>query len=131
MEIIIYMIITLILFIIWMILYKKHKKTIFSLPYLLIFFILPFYRFLDQYFFVKIFGCGCVPTDQTNMFNIPFNANDLSIVIYSILIIIATIIGVKLSKKINNKLLRVLYIILILVFNIPFSILVRSFHLWA
>ena len=114
-----------------MILCKKHKRLFFSLPYLLIFFIYPFYRFIDQQFFVKIFGCGCVPTDQTNVFNIPFNANDLRILIYSILNIICLIMGVILSKRIKNKILKVIYVLLILVVNISYSVFVDYLSSWA
>lgn len=98
---------------------------------MLIFFISPWYRLLDVLIFVNVFGCGCVPTAQTNMFNIPFNANDLRIVIYIILNIICTIMGVILSKRIDNKILRVIYILLILVVNISYSLLMDYVGSWA
>ena len=125
MAVAIWILITLILFGIWLILYKKNNKIILSLPYLLIIFILPFYTFLDQHVFLQIFGCGCVPIDQTNMLNIPFNSNDLRLVIFSILIAVCTILGTILSKRINNKLLKVIYILLILVINVPFSLFIH------
>ncbi len=81
--------------------------------------------------FVNVFGCGCVPTDQTNMFNIPFNANDLRIVVYSILILVCTILGAILSKRINNKFVKIIYIILILAFNILFSLFIHYLYAWA
>ena len=131
MVVAIWMLVTLVLFLVWLtLLYKKNKKIIFSLPYLLIIFISPFYMFLDQHIFVKIFGCGCVPITQTNMFNIPFNANDLRLVIYSILIIVCAIIGAMLSKRIDNKILKIIYILLILVFNIPFSLFMHYLGMW-
>lgn len=132
MVVAIWILVTLLLFQIWLtLLYKKNKKIIFSLPYLLIVFISPFYIFLDQHIFVKIFGCGCVPTDQTNMLNIPFNANDLRLVIFSVLIIICIIIGAILSKKIDNKNLKIVYFLLILVFNVPFSLFIHYLSLWG
>ena len=72
-----------------------------------------------------------MPTDQTNMFNIPFNANDLRILVYSILNIICIIMGIILSKKINNKILKVIYVLSILVVNILFSLLVNYLSSWA
>ena len=49
-----------------------------------------------------------IPMYQTNMLNISFNANDLRIVVYSILTIICLIIGVPLSKKIDNKVHKII-----------------------
>lgn len=122
--------VTLIICLVWLILYKKNEKIVLSLPYLLIVFISPIYIVLDILVFVNIFGCGCVPTDQTNMFNIPFNANNLRQVVYSVLTIICTIMGIKLSKRINNKFLKVIYILLILAFNIAFSLLINYLYAW-
>ena len=65
------------------------------------------------------------------MFNIPFNANDLRILVYSILNIICIIMGIILSKKINNKILKVIYVLSILVVNILFSLLVNYLSSWA
>ena len=98
---------------------------------MLIFFISSWYRLLDVFIFVNVFGCGCVPTDQTNMLNIPFNANDLRILVYSILNVVCMIIGVKLSKKINNKILKIIYVLLILVVNILYSLLANYLGSWA
>lgn len=126
-----WLLITSVVFLIWSALYKKNKNIILSLPYLLIFFISSWYRLLDVFIFVNVFGCGCVPTDQTNMFNIPFNANDLRILIYSILNIICMIMGIILSKRINNKILKVIYVLLILVVNISYSLLVDYLSSWA
>lgn len=36
---------------------------------------IPIYIVLDNLILIDIFGCGCVPSTQTNMLNIPFNAN--------------------------------------------------------
>lgn len=126
-----WLLVTSVVFLVWVALYKKNKKIILSLPYLLIFFISSWYRLLDVLVFVNVFGCGCVPTAQTNMFNIPFNANDLRILIYSILSIICMIMGVVLSKKINNKILKVIYVLLILVVNILYSLFVNYLSSWA
>ena len=126
-----WLLVTSVVFLIWFALYKKNKNIILSLPHLLIFFISSWYRLLDVLIFVKVFGCGCVPTDQTNMFNIPFNANDLRILVYSILNIICIIMGIILSKKINNKILKVIYVLSILVVNILFSLLVNYLSSWA
>ena len=92
-----------IILVIWIIVYIKNKKAILALPYLLMSFITPLYNILDSKIFVEVFGCGCVPIVQTNMFNIDFNANDLRIVIYSIITILMLILGIKLSKKLLGK----------------------------
>ena len=132
MVVVIWMLVTIFLFQVWLtLLYKKSKKIILSLPYLLIIFITPFYIFLDQHILVEILGCGCVPMYQTNMLNIPFNANDLRIVVYSILTIICLIIGVLLSKKIDNKVHKIIYVLLILIFNVLFSIFVHQISFYG
>ena len=85
----------LIILVIWIIVYIFNRKIIVSLPYLLMIFITPIYNILDTNIFVEIFGCGCVPSVQTNMFNIDFNANDLRFVVYNIITVIAVILGIK------------------------------------
>ena len=95
-------IILVIILALWIIIYLKNKKAILSLPYLLMLFFTPIYNILDQKIFVEIFGCGCVPSAQTNMFNIDFNANDLRLIVYNIFAFAFTVFGLFLSKKIEN-----------------------------
>ena len=107
-------IILLIILVLWIIIYLKNKKVILSLPYLLMIFFTPIYNILDQKIFVKIFGCGCVPYTQTNIFNIDFNANDLRLLVYNILAVAITILGSFLSKEIKSKKIKAIYILTIL-----------------
>lgn len=124
-------ILLLIILILWIILYLKNKKIILSLPYLLMLFITPIYNILDQKIFVKILGCGCVPSVQTNMFNINFNANDLRQIVYIILAIAITILGLFLSKKIESRKIKVIYIITIFILNILFAYKICQLYMWA
>ena len=124
-------IILLIILVLWIIIYLKNKKVILSLPYLLMIFFTPIYNILDQKIFVKIFGCGCVPYTQTNMFNIDFNANDLRLLVYNILAVAITVLGLFLSKKIKSKKIKVIYILTILVFNILLSFKISQLYMWA
>ena len=124
-------IILLIILFVWIILYIKNKNAIKALPYLLMIFITPFYNFLDQKVFVEIFGCGCVPVAQTNMFNIDFNANDLRRLVYSVIAIVVFVLGLFLSKKIKSKKKKAIYIITILVFNILLSLKICQMYMWA
>ena len=110
-------ILVLIILIVWIVAYLKNKRSILSLPYFLMIFITPIYNILDQKFFVEIFGCGCVPYTQTNMFNIDFNANDLRQLVYNILAIVITILGIFLLKKIESKKTKVIYITTVFIFN--------------
>ena len=68
------------------------------------------YNILDEKIFVKIFGCGCVPAVQTNMFNIDFNANDLRLIVYNILAVAITILSLFLSQKFESKKLKIIYV---------------------
>lgn len=121
----------ILMLIIWIIIYLKKKKIIISLPYLFIIFITPFYNFLDQKIFVKVFGCGCVPIAQTNMLNIDFNANDLRRLIYFIISITMIILGIKLSKLINKKLYKIIYITTIIVLNLLIMFYICKTYMWA
>ncbi len=100
-----------------LIVYLKKKGFLISLPYLLMIFITPIYSILDQNIFVKVFGCGCVPSAQTNMFNIAFNANDLRLVVYVIITLIMTILGIFFTKKLKSKREKATYIATIILFN--------------
>ena len=54
----------------------------------------------------------------TYMFNIDFNANDLRLIVYNIFAFAFTVFGLFLSKKIENKKVKVIYVLTIFVFNI-------------
>ena len=120
----------LLLFITWIILLLRKRKMILSLPYLFMFFVTPIYNVLDSKIFVKIFGCGCVKYGQTNMLNINFNANDLRIVVYSVITIFMCILGILLSRKLPNKKTKVIYVITILLVNILLSFMVCEINMW-
>ena len=124
-------IILLIILVLWIIIYLKNKKVILSLPYLLMIFFTPIYNILDQKIFVEILGCGCVPYTQTNMFNIDFNANDLRLLVYNILAVAITVLGLFLSKKIESKKIKIIYILTILVFNILLAFKISQLYMWA
>ena len=124
-------IVLLIILVLWIIVYLKNKKVILSLPYLLMIFFTPIYNILDQKIFVEIFGCGCVPYTQTNMFNIDFNANDLRLLVYNILAVAITVLGLFLSKKIKSKRIKVIYILTILAFNILLAFKISQLYMWA
>lgn len=118
-------------FIIWIILLIKNRKTVLSLPYLFMIFITPIYNILDQKIFVDIFGCGCVPYAQTNMLNIAFNANDLRRVVYNIMIVIMTILGIVLSREFENKKGKIIYVTTIILVNLLLALYICSLCMWA
>ena len=120
----------ILILVIWIIIYIKNKKAILALPYLLMSFITPFYNILDSTVFVEVFGCGCVPTVQTNMFNIDFNANDLRFVVYNVIAILMLILGIKLSKKFNSKKVKIIYNITIIIFNILLAAIICKRYMW-
>ena len=124
-------ILVLIILIVWIVAYLKNKRSILSLPYFLMIFITPIYNILDQKFFVEIFGCGCVPYTQTNMFNIDFNANDLRQLVYNILAIVITILGIFLLKKIESKKAKVIYITTVFIFNFLLAYKICQLYMWA
>lgn len=120
----------LLILILWLVIYLKNKKATLALPYLLMSFITPIYNILDYNVFVEIFGCGCVPITQTNMFNIDFNANDLRLVVYNVIAILMLILGIKLSKKFNSKKAKIIYNITIIIFNLLLAALICKRYMW-
>lgn len=121
----------LILVISYIAIYLKNKKFILALPYLLIIFIAPIYGILDRTVFVKIFGCGCVPIAQTNMLNIAFNANDLRVVVYTVLTVLMVILGLLFSKKLENKKEKIIYIATILLCNSFIAFEICKLMMWG
>ena len=111
--------------------YLKSKGFIISLPYLLMIFITPIYSILDQNIFVKVFGCGCVPVAQTNMLNIAFNANNLRSVVYTVITIAMVILGAVLSKKLESKKEKAIYIVSILLFNSLLAFEICKLAMWG
>lgn len=124
-------ILLVIILVAWIIIYLKNKKVILLLPYMFMLFITPVYNILDQEIFVKIFGCGCVPSVQTNMFNISFNANDLRSVVYNVIAVSMLILGIFLSRKLKNKKQKIVYIITILLFNILLALKICQLYMWG
>lgn len=120
----------LILVIIYIIVLIKNKKAVNALPYLLMTIITPIYNFLDEKIFVKIFGCGCVPISQTNMFNIDFNANDLRRVVYIVMALLITILAIYMSRKFEKKSTRIIYISTVLILNIILALIICNMFIW-
>lgn len=124
-------VILLTIFFVWLIICFKNKKAIRMLPYLLMIFITPIYNILDQKIFVEIFGCGCVPYTQTNMLNINFNANNLRLAVYNIIVVIMTILGTVLSRNFESKKNRIIYISTIILVNLLIAFKICRLYMWA
>lgn len=99
----------------------KKKKVILSLPYLIMVFFTGIYNILDSQIFVEVFGCGCVEG---------FNANYLRRYIYIALVLIISFIAVLLSKRINKKKLKIIYIISSVCVNILLAFEICKLYLW-
>lgn len=127
----IWRIILLVIFITWLVMYIKNKKSIRALPYLLMLFITPIYNILDGNVFVDIFGCGCVPITQTNMLNIDFNANNLRFVVYNVIAILISVLGFALSKKFENRKNKIIYVATVIIFNLILALQICRLYMWA
>ena len=108
---------------------KKKIKAV--IPFITMPIMIPIYCFLDSLVLVDIFGCGCVPSIQTNMLNIPFNANDLRLTVFSVLTIGMTILGVAISKSFQRKSTKVLYRIAVVLLNVILTMWVVKAFMWA
>ncbi len=107
------------------------KKILAILPFIIMPIFTPIYCFLDSSFLVDIFGCGCVPSTQTNMLNIPYNANDLRLNVFSVLTIALSIWGICISKKFKNKLAKIVYSIAVILVNVLLAMWVVKTFMWA
>lgn len=107
--------------------FKKFKLI---LPFLIIPIITPIYLYLHVNVFIDIFGCGCVPSTETNILNIPFNTNDLRLVVYAILIILATALSVIFSKSFEDKKKRFWYCAITFITATFISLIACSLYIW-
>ncbi len=123
-------IIPIALFLIWIIIDIKNKKAMLFLPYLFMIFITPIYIILDRNLFVDIFGCGCVPSVQTNILEISFNANDLRLLVYSFIAIFMIILAGFNMKKIENRKLKIVYILTVILINVLVGYKICQMYIW-
>ena len=107
------------------------KKLVAAVPFITIPILIPIYCILDSLILVDIFGCGCVPTTQTNTLNIPFNANDLRMTVFSVLTIVMTIWSIAISKSFQRKNTKALYRIAVLLLNTILTMWVVKVFMWA
>ena len=107
------------------------KKLVAVVPFITIPILIPVYCMLDTLILVDIFGCGCVPSTQTNMLNIPFNANDLRLTVFSVLTIGMTILSVAISKAFHRKSMKITYRIAVVVLNVALTMWVVKAFMWA
>ena len=107
------------------------KKIVGIVPFIIIPILIPVYCMLDSLILVEIFGCGCVPTTQTNTLNIPFNANDLRLTVFSVLTIVMTIWGIAISKSFQRKNTKTLYLNAVLLLNTILTLWVVKAFMWA
>ena len=70
-------------------------------------------------------------TEKIGEFCHNFNANDLRLIVYNIFAFAFTVFGLFLSKKIENKNVKVIYVLTILVFNILLAFKICQLYMWA
>lgn len=107
------------------------KKLIAAIPFLALPISIPVYYLLDSLALVEIFGCGCVPSTQTNMLNIPFNANDLRLTVFSILTIGLSIWSIAIAKGFDKKWKKLLYCLSVFLLNVILTVWVVKTFMWA
>ena len=115
---------------IFIVIYLNKKQFALTLPYLITILVMVIYGILDSYILVKVFGCGCVPSAQTNMLNIALNSNDLKAIVYGILVIAMCILSIFLSKNLESKLQKVVYVIGTLAFNCILAFQIYMVTMW-
>lgn len=107
------------------------KKIITILPFIIMPIFIPLYRILDSLILVDIFGCGCVPSTQTNMLNIPYNANDLRLSIFVVLTIVLAVLGIRIAKTFKSKFAKIIYCIAVILSNALLAMWVVKAFMWA
>ena len=107
------------------------KKIIAALPFVAMPIFIPVYSILDSLIFVDIFGCGCVPSTQTNMLNIPFNANDLRLLVFGVLTIGLSVWSIVIARTIKRKVAKIAYCIAAILLNSILAMWVVETFMWA
>lgn len=107
------------------------KKIMALMPFIVIPILIPIYSVLDNLVFVEVFGCGCVPSAQTNMLNIPFNVNDLRLVVFSLATLALSAWSIFISKNFNKRAVQTAYCLLVVLINVVLTIWVVKTFMWA
>ena len=107
------------------------KKILAVVPFITVPILIPIYCFLDSFILVDIFGCGCVPSTQANMLNMPFNANDLRLIVFSVLTVDMAVLGVILSRAFHKKITKILYCFAAILLNVALTMWVVKAFMWA
>ena len=107
------------------------KKIVRVLPFIIMPLLIPVYIVLDNLILVDIFGCGCVPSTQTNMLNISFNSNDLRLTVFTILTIGLSVWSIFIAKSFKRKKAKYLYIITAALLNVILTMWVVKAFMWA
>lgn len=107
------------------------KKMDAVMPLILMPIIIPIYKILDNLILVDIFGCGCVPSTQSNMFNIPFNANDLRLTVFAVVTVVLSIWSIFISKTFQKKSSKLLYCLAVILLNVMLTLWTVKTFMWA
>ena len=107
------------------------KKIIQVLPFFVIPIFIPIYSILDSLILIDIFGCGCVPSTQTNMLNIPFNANDLRLTVFSLITIALSIWSCFIAKSFKSKIVNLVYCSSVILLNVLLTVWSVKAFMWA
>ena len=107
------------------------KKIIAALPFVAMPIFMPVYSILDSLIFVDIFGCGCVPSTQTNMLNIPFNANDLRLLVFWVLTIGLSVWSIVIARTFKRQVAKITYCIAAILLNAILTMWVVETFMWA
>ena len=107
------------------------KKMVAVMPLILMLIIIPIYKILDNLILVDIFGCGCVPSTQSNMFNIPFNANDLRLTVFAVVTVVLSIWSIFISKTFQKKSSKLLYCLAVILLNVMLTLWTVKAFMWA
>lgn len=107
------------------------KKILAVVPFITVPILIPIYSFLDSLILVNVFGCGCVPSTQTNMLNISFNANDLRMTVFSVLTIGMAVLSVIFSRAFPKMFTKILYCTVAIILNMALTMWVAEAFMWA
>lgn len=107
------------------------KKILAIVPFITMPVLVPIYNILDSLILADVFGCGCVPSTQTNLFNIPFNANDLRLTVFSVLTIGMAVLSAIISGAFPKRITKILYFSAAVLLNAALTMWVVKTFLWA
>lgn len=104
----------------------NKRKAVRILPYILLFYIEPFFGILNDNVYIKLYYFCQNHGIQLELLNM----NQRQLMVYGIGSVLALILGIVVSKDFKNRMFRALYIVTVFLLNITLTLLIYRYSKW-